>query len=123
MHKASDTLRAEATFSLCELSCEKWPLPTTVQFSIEHARNSSRDSQAKLIVRSDVKWREFRGNKKIATTLIRCARLTQDSRSALNRSRTGKNPVFKIYLSRFVDGFERLSAEATFRTTAQTAKM
>ena len=43
---------------------------TTVQFSIVHARNSSRDSQAKLIIRSVVKWREFRGNKKIATTLI-----------------------------------------------------
>ena len=35
-----------------------------VQLSIEHARNSSRDSQTKLIARSVVKWREFRGNKK-----------------------------------------------------------
>ena len=43
-----------------------------------HARNSSRDSQAKLIVRSVVKWREFRGNKKIALTLICYARFTQD---------------------------------------------
>ena len=34
------TLRGEATFSLCELACEKQPLPTTVQFSIVHARNS-----------------------------------------------------------------------------------
>ena len=34
------TLRAEATFSLCELAYEKQPLPTTVQFSIVHARNS-----------------------------------------------------------------------------------
>ena len=33
--------------------------------SIGHARNSSRDLQAKLIVRSVVKWREFRGNKKL----------------------------------------------------------
>ena len=49
----------------------------TVQFSIVHARNSSRDSQAKLMVRFVVKWREFRGNKKIATTLICYARLTQ----------------------------------------------
>ena len=37
-------------------------LLTTVQFFFVHARNSSRDSQAKLIVRSVVKWREFRGN-------------------------------------------------------------
>ena len=29
------TLRAEATFSLCELSCEKQPLPTTVQIRPE----------------------------------------------------------------------------------------
>ena len=35
---------------------------TIDQFSIVHARNSSRDSQAKLIVRYVVKWREFRGN-------------------------------------------------------------
>ena len=41
---APATLRAEATFSQCELACEKQPLPTTVQFSIVHARNSSRDS-------------------------------------------------------------------------------
>ena len=57
-------MRAEAKFSLCELACEKQPLPTTVQFSIVHARNSSRHSQAKLIVTSVVKWREFLGNKK-----------------------------------------------------------
>ena len=48
--------------------------------------------------------------------------LTQDSRNALNRSRTGKNPIFLIYSSTFLDGFERLSAEATFRTPAHTAK-
>ena len=29
------TLRAEATFSLCELLCEKYPLPTTVQIRPE----------------------------------------------------------------------------------------
>ena len=29
------TLRAEATFSLCELSWEKWPLPKTVQIRPE----------------------------------------------------------------------------------------
>ena len=57
----------EATF---ELVWEKQPLRTTVQCSIVHARNSWRDSQAKLIVRSVLNWREFRGNKKIATTLI-----------------------------------------------------
>ena len=34
-----------------------------------------------------------------------------------------KKPVFLIYSSRFLNGFERLSAEATFRTTAHTAEM
>ena len=46
--------------------------------------------------------------------------LTQDSRNALNRSRTGKNPIFYIYSSRFLDRFERLSAEATFHTPAKS---
>ena len=110
-------MQAEAKFSLCELACEKQPLPTTVQFSIVHARNSSRDSQAKLIVRPVVKWREFRGNKKIATTLICYARLMQSSKPVKNR----KKPVF--FSSRFLDGFERLSAEATFRTTAHAEKI
>ena len=55
-------------------------------------------------------------------------RLTQDSRNAINRSRTGKSPFFfsffvLIYSSRFLDGFERLSAEAIFLTPAHTAKM
>ena len=63
-----------------------------------HARDLSCDSQAKLIVRSVVKRREFLGNKKkIVTTRICYARLTQDSRSALNWSRTGKNPFFKFF--------------------------
>ena len=43
-------------------------------------------------------------------------------RNALNWSRTGKNQFFKIYSSRFLDGFEWLLAEATFRTPAHTAK-
>ena len=119
----SPTLRAEATFSLCELACEKQPLTTTVQFSIVHARNLSRDSQAKLIVRAVVKWCEFRGNKKkcVSSDLLRKthARLTQCLKPVKNR----KNPVFLIYSSRFLDGFERLSAEATFLTPAHTAKM
>ena len=58
-------------------------------------------SQAKLIVRSVVKWRKFRGNKKIALTLICYARFTQDSRNALNRSTTGKNCFFKFILPNF----------------------
>ena len=120
---ASGTLRAEATFSLSELSCEKQPLLTTVLFSIMHARNLSRDSQAKLIVWSVVKWHEFHRNKKVATTLICYARLTQDSHNALTRSRTGKKTVFLIYLSSFLDRFEWLLAEATFRMPAHTAKM
>ena len=61
------------------------------------ARNSSRHSQAKWIVRSVVIWREFRGGEKIATTLICYARLTQYSKPVENR----KNPVFIIYSSRF----------------------
>ena len=77
-----------------------------------------REWQAKLIVRSVVKWNEFCGIKKVATTLICCTRLTQCSKSVKNR----KKPVFKIYSSRFPDHFERLSAEATFRTPAHTAK-
>ena len=48
---------------------------------------------------------------------------TQESRNALNRLRTGKKTVFSIYSSRFLDGSESLPAEATFRTTAHTAKM
>ena len=47
----------------------------------------------------------------------------QDSRNDLNRPRTGKNPFFKIYSSRFLDRFERFLAEATFPMTAHTAKM
>ena len=84
------------------------------------SRNSSRDSQTKLIVRSVVKWREFRGNKKIATTLICYASLTQSSKPVKNRKKPG---FYNIHSSRFLDGFERLSAEATFRTTAHTEKM
>ena len=51
------TLRAEATFSLCELVFEKQPLLTTGQFSIVHVQNSSHDSYAKLIASSVVKCR------------------------------------------------------------------
>ena len=86
---------------------------------VASARNSSLDSQAKLIVSSVVKWRESRGNKEIATTLICFPRLAQCSKPVKNR----KKSRFLIYLSRFLDGFERLSAEATFCTPAHTAKM
>ena len=47
-----------------------------------------------IIVRCVVKWHEFHWNKKIATTLICWARLTQDSCNALNQSRTEKKPGF-----------------------------
>ena len=86
---------------------------------VASARNSSLDSQAKLIVSSVVKWRESRENKEIATTLICFPRLAQCSKPVKNR----KKSRFLIYLSRFLDGFERLSAEATFCTPAHTAKM
>ena len=52
--------------------------------------------RAKLIIRTVIKWRKFRRNQKIASTLICYIRLMQDSRSALNRSRTVKNPFFKL---------------------------
>ena len=78
----------------CQVCCQMVPLPTTIQFSIVHAWNSSRDSQEKLIVRSVVKWCKFCKNKKIVTTLICCARLTQDSCNALNWSRMGKTTGF-----------------------------
>ena len=80
-----------------------------------HVQNLSRDLQAKSIIRFVVKWREFQGNKKKSDNFDLL-------RNALNWSRTGKNQFFKIYSSRFLDGFEWLLAEATFRTPAHTAK-
>ena len=74
---------------------------------------------SKINRESVVKWHEFGGNKKIALTLICYARLAQCSKPVKNR----KKPVFLIYSSRFLDRFERLSAEATFRPPANTAKM
>ena len=70
---------------------------TTVQFSALYARNSSRDSQTKLIVRFVVKWREFREKKNIYI-LRQLWSATQDSRNALNRSRTGKNSFFNWFV-------------------------
>ena len=84
-----------------------------------HAWNSSHDSEVKLIVRFVIKWCEYCGNKKIGTTLICYGRLMQSSKLVKNR----KKPIFKIYSSRFLDRFERLLAEATFRMPAHTAKM
>ena len=49
------------------------------------------------VVRSVVKWREFRGNNKIALTLICYAKLTQCSKLVKNR----KNPVFKFIRADF----------------------
>ena len=87
-----------------------------------HARNSSHDSQAKLIVRSVVKiWHKFHGfhgNKKIATALICYARLMQCSKPVKQ-----EKTRFLIHSSRLLDGFERLLVEATFRTPAHTAKL
>ena len=50
--------------------------------------NSSSDSQAQLIVRSVVKWRKFCRNKKIVTTVIYYARLTQCSEPFKKREKT-----------------------------------
>ena len=81
-----------------------------------HARNSSHDSQAKLIVRSVVKiWHKFHRNKKIATALICYARLMQCSKPVKQ-----EKTCFLIYSSRFLDGFERLLVEATFRPPAKS---
>ena len=46
-----------------------------------------REWQAKLIVKSVVKWQEFCGIKNIATTLICCTRLTQCSKPVKNRKK------------------------------------
>ena len=52
--------------------------------------HASRDLQAKLIVRSVNKCSEFCRNKKLQQLWS----AMQDSRNALNRSRTGKKPIF-----------------------------
>ena len=88
-----------------------------------HARNSSRDSQSKLIVRSVAKWCKFGRNKKNDDNSDLLHKTHQGSRNALNRPRTGKTGLFFIYWSSFPDGFERLSAEATFHMTVHTVKM
>ena len=85
-----------------------------------HAWNSPHNLQAKLIVGSVVKWREFRGNKKMATTLICYARLTQCSKPVKNRK---KNVFFFISSFRFLDRFEWLSAEATFQNVASARRV
>ena len=64
------TLRAEATFSWYEMASKKQPLPKTIQISIVHAQNSSRDSQAT----GSSSLCEFRGNQNcenyLRTTLL-----------------------------------------------------
>ena len=70
-----------------------------------------------------IKWREFRGDRKKLRHLWSA---TQDSRNALNRSRTGKKTRFLKFIPpdlwTDLNGCGRI--EATFRTTAHyTAKM
>ena len=64
------TLRAEATFSWYEMASKKQPLPKTIQISIVHVQNSSRDSQAT----GSSSLCEFRGNQNcenyLRTTLL-----------------------------------------------------
>ena len=72
-------------------------IKTTVQFSIVHVRNSSRYSQAKLIVRFVVKWREFRGNKKLRQLWS----ATQDSRKCSKPVENRKNPFFNLFVQIF----------------------
>ena len=57
-----------------------------------------------------IKWREFAGIEKIATSLICYAQLKQCSKP-VNMVKNRKNPFFLIYSSRFLDRFERLSAD------------
>ena len=70
LREGENPLRAEATFSRNEMASEKQPLPTTVQFSIVHAQNLSRDLQAT----GSSNLREFRGNQNwenyLRTTLL-----------------------------------------------------
>ena len=77
------------------------------------------DSQAKLIVRSVVKWHEFPGNKKNCDN----SDFLRKTHTMLQTSQEQKKKHFLIHSSRFLDGFERLSAVATFRTPGHTAKM
>ena len=109
------TLRAEVTFSKCELSAKSSLCWQPFNFlscmcEIRHAIRKQNYSSAGLSSNGT----SFAGIKKIATTLIFCyARLTQCSKLVKSR----KNSFFLIYSSRFLDGFEWLSAEATFHTT------
>ena len=51
-----------------------------------HARNSPHNSQAKLIVKSVVKWCEFSRNKKNGDNSDLLRKTHQDSRKALNQT-------------------------------------
>ena len=69
---------------------------------------------------SVVKLREFRENKKNCDN----SDLLRKTRAVLQTGEEqGKASFLKFYSSRFLDGFERLSAEATFCTPAHTEKM
>ena len=75
-------------------------------------QNSLRDSQAKLMVRSAIKWHKFHRINKIVTTLICDAKLAQHSKPVKHRKKT----CFFRYSFTFLDGFEQLSAEATLNS-------
>ena len=64
-----------------------------------------------LIVRSVVKWREFRGNKKIARQLWSAM---QDSRNAVNLSRAGKTAVFLNLFARISERIWTVVSRAYF---------
>ena len=89
------TLRAGATFALCELSCEKQPLPTTVQIRPEVWTNKLKKRDVPLLDR----FRELR-----------------DSCVADQSGR-----IFFIILAPFDDRPDE-AEEATFRKPAHTAK-
>ena len=87
-----------------------------------HAGNSSCDSQAKLIIRPVVKWHKFCGNQKIATTLICYIRLMQDSRNALNLSRTVKTHFLNLFIQ--ISGWIwTVVSRGYFSYNSSTAKM
>ena len=93
-------LRAEAAFSLGELACDN--------------RSIFYRACPKFVTRFASKI-----NREVCRQM---ARVSRELKNCDNRSRTGKTR-FLIYSSRLLNGFERLSTKATFRTTAHTAKM
>ena len=114
---AEFALRAEATFSLGELACDNRSIfyRACVKFVTRFASKINCEVCSQM-ARVSRELKNCDNSDLLRKTL---ARLTQCSKPVKNRKKTR----FLIYSSRFMNGFERLSAYATFRTTAHTAKM